>query len=406
VFTYSGLVRRAEDTAPAHTDPLLAAAAALWPPPARVHLIRGGGRRRPPGFLLVPSAARPDLLLPVAAPRAAAAIVAGRDGGGQVRRLVGVATIGTAARLGLVHLVARDRLVVERSGDDDVVGELERILGVAPVVGLRLGSARANRKPVLQVLDRNGTTIAFVKIGDNDASRALVDAEAAALTALAGARFRHLRAPEVVHHGTWRDLRLLVLSPLTGRRRWRQPLPVAAMTELARAGDRGPTRLVTSPFWARLRSTAAGLTPGEPAERLEKVVEAFAERLGPADVDLGWGHGDWSPWNMAWRAHGVDVWDWERFERSAPVGADALHHRLQQRLRTGVRPEQAVAALDADAPALVAAVGAATDPAVVLDLYVLDLATRYAAAAQGPLGEHARPQVAWSLAAAERRASA
>jgi hypothetical protein len=102
----------------------------------------------------------------------------------------------------------------------------------------------------------------------------------------------------------------------------------------------------------------------------------------------------------------VDVWDWERFERSAPVGADALHHRLQQRLRAGARPQQALAALEADAPALVGAVATATGPDVVVDLYVLELATRYVAAAEGPLGEHARPQAAWALAAAERRAAA
>ena len=317
-----------------------------------------------------------------------------------------MATIGAAARLGVAHVVARDRLVVERSGDDDVVAELERVLGAeSVVVGLRLGSARANRKPVLQVLDRRGTTLAFVKVGDNDATRTLVDAEAAALSTVTDAGLRLLRAPEVIHHGTWRDLRLLVLSPLDGRRRWRQPLPVAAMAELARAGGDCVTTVATSALWRRLRATAAGVGAAEPAERLEKVFEAFAERLGAADVDLGWGHGDWSPWNMAWRAHGVDVWDWERFERAAPVGADALHHRLQHHLRAGDGPERALDAVEAAAPALVAAVGAASDPAVVVDLYVLELATRYAAAAEGPLGGHVRPQATWSLAAAERRAA-
>ena len=397
----------ASDRAP---TALLGAAAALWPPPAVVSVIPGRGRRRRPGaeHVLLPSARRPELVLPAGQRRAAATVVAGRDGSTAIGRRVANACLGAATRLGAADLLARARLHIEHDpGDDrdDIEVVLERILGTPPLLSIRLGSARANQKPVLQVLDRAGATLAYVKVADNPFVAQLVDREAAALELLADADLRLARVPEVLHHGSWRGLRLLVLSPLGGRRRLRQPMPLAAMAELARAGGQSG-QLAGSPFWDRIRAAAASLREAELVDRLTAVVEVVENRMGAADMDLGWAHGDWSPWNMAWRSRVVDVWDWERFEQSAPVGCDALHHCFQAALRRSGDRGRGLAELDARAPQLVRAVGSTTPADAVVELYLVDLAARYLTASESPLGDHVRPLARWALAVVEARAAA
>ncbi|MDQ4037768.1 MAG: hypothetical protein M3313_05335, partial [Actinomycetota bacterium] len=51
-------------------------------------------------------------------------------------------------------------------------------------------------------------------------------------------------------------------------------------------------------------------------------------------LDFAAWHGDWSPWNMAWRGRRVQLWDWERFESGVPVGMDRTHYVLSALART------------------------------------------------------------------------
>jgi hypothetical protein len=242
-----------------------------------------------------------------------------------------------------------------------------------------------------------------VKVGDTDAARRLVDAEAAALATLAAVPFEHLRVPAVLHHGDWNGLRLLVLSPVgdgSRRRRGRDELPAAAMGELARAGGAGGAG-DRARFWARVRATVEAAGPG--AQRLAALLDTAEDRWGTASVTTGWSHGDWTPWNMAWVGTTAHVWDWERFSTASPVGLDALHHRMQSHARRTGDWDAALAVLDADAPALLAAVGSADEPATVVSLYLLDLCCRYVEASAGPLGMHLRGRAEWLLDVVERR---
>ncbi|MFC7102118.1 hypothetical protein ACFQQB_17665 [Nonomuraea rubra] len=83
---------------------------------------------------------------------------------------------------------------------------VETVLHVRPAL-------RANRKPILEA-HSGGRRLAFVKIGDSARARALIDAEAAALRRLAGLSLDTVAAPSVLHHGDWRGLSVLALSPL------------------------------------------------------------------------------------------------------------------------------------------------------------------------------------------------
>ncbi|OLT27980.1 hypothetical protein BJF79_42200 [Actinomadura sp. CNU-125] len=68
----------------------------------------------------------------------------------------------------------RDRVTV-RGGGPSIEDRLGELLGRDVVVVIGLGpAARANRKPILHVLTPKGRAAAFVKVGDNAATRALI----------------------------------------------------------------------------------------------------------------------------------------------------------------------------------------------------------------------------------------
>lgn len=211
---------------------------------------------------------------------------------------------------------------------------VETVLHVRPAL-------RANRKPVLEVRS-DGRLLAFVKVGDTARARELVAAEAAALRRLAGLSLRTVTTPTVLHHGDWRGLSVLALSPLPVRRAGQVPrtLLLDAVAEIAATGgDR--------PAW----------------------------------------HGDLAPWNICRSPDGrLLVWDWERYEVGVPYGFDALHHFFQRALRR-MAPPAAARACVAGAAGVLAPLGlpAATARRTAAR-YLVTLARRHAADGHAPLG--------------------
>ncbi|SDJ52200.1 hypothetical protein SAMN05421874_10284 [Nonomuraea maritima] len=210
---------------------------------------------------------------------------------------------------------------------------VETVLHIRP-------ARRANRKPVLEARSE-GRRLAFVKIGDTPRVRELLATEAAALRRLAGLSLDVVATPSVLHHGEWRGLSVLVLSPLpVCRRRVPRPLLLDAIREIAATGgDR--------PAW----------------------------------------HGDFAPWNMCPSPDGrVLVWDWERYETGVPYGFDAVHHFFQRALRR-MRPPSAARACLAQSVRVLAPLGLSSAAARHTALrYLIALADRHAADGHHPLG--------------------
>ncbi|SEG99103.1 hypothetical protein SAMN05444920_112226 [Nonomuraea solani] len=212
--------------------------------------------------------------------------------------------------------------------------QVETVVHVRPAL-------RANRKPILEARSA-GRRLAFVKIGDSPRARRLITAEAAALRRLAGLSLDTVTVPDVLHHGDWRGLSVLALSPLPVRRgRVPGPLLLDAVKEIAGTG--GP-----HPAW----------------------------------------HGDLSPWNMSRSSSDgrLLVWDWERYQVGVPYGFDAVHHFFQRALRR-MEPRVAAVACVARAVRVLAPLGlsAATSRQTALR-YLIALADRHAADGHAPLG--------------------
>ncbi|MEQ4716681.1 hypothetical protein [Nonomuraea sp. B19D2] len=226
-------------------------------------------------------------------------------------------------------------------GEGSIAAYLSEVFGrpVETVLHVR-PALRANRKPILEARS-GGRRLAFVKVGDSARARSLITTEAAALHRLAGLSPATFAAPEVLHHGVWRGLAVLALSPLPVRRgRVPRPLLIEAVKEIAGTG-------------------------------------------GPC---AAW-HGDLSPWNMCPSADGrLLVWDWERYEVGVPYGFDLVHHFFQRALRS-MAPPVAARACVARAVRELAPLGLSAAVARQTAVrYLIALADRHAVDGHAPLG--------------------
>lgn len=386
----------------------------LWPAPLELRTTRAGGD---PGavhreYLLLPSARRPRLLVPTDRRAAAGAVRRYGTGRGRAARWQAAAlAAGLAGGLAPVLLRDRVRVLAPAAGLPSIETHLAEVLGTDVLVSLYLGAPRANRKPVLQVLDRSGRTTAWVKVGVDPLTSGLVRAEAAALTALADAGLRRVTVPRVLHSGPWNGLELLVQSPLPVDPR--RPRPdwanvVAAQVEVAAIGARDAVPLGASTYWTSLVERVRRLPAGRTADDLAGLTDRVAEAYGDVPVALGAWHGDWTPWNTAADDGALLVWDWERFGTDVPAGYDTLHWRLQSDLVTSLADPAASArrCLD-DAPAGLAPLGIGPAAARATAVgYLTELATRYltdrqaeAGARLGDVGRWLLPAVAGAIPA-------
>jgi hypothetical protein len=243
----------------------------------------------------------------------------------------------TVKRLGVSGLLrARagaafpDRITVSERA-----GSLRRYLGDVfgePVdFSLGLGTARANRKPVLQVFDARGRSIAFVKIGGTEVTEALVRAEGASLQRLAETDLpRELDVPRLLHIGSWERVTVVAMTALKTsflqRPRRQFNVPVHEMRRFHAAFGEGSRPLTESPLWDHLVTAQESLVSSGVRERLGEALERVRRAAEDRPLSLGAWHGDWTPWNMSRRRGRLQLWDWERFETGVPLGRDGCHY--------------------------------------------------------------------------------
>jgi hypothetical protein len=364
-------------------DYVLDVAARMWDQPVRIGRPEPAGARG--GYVLIPSGQAPRLMVPGESRRAARTAAEGftshRSGAARLRSRLLALALGS----GIGQRFLRDRLIVGAAGIDEYLGD---VLGQRPLIGMQIGPPRANRKPVLLLLDQGGKILGYAKIGTDPLTGRLLATEAQALADLAAHPPERVRIPALIHHDGWRDLRVLVISalPVGGGR----AVPAGRLESAMRAvAATGPGRARPAGQWEYLRSLVAalaglGASGAALGADLAQLIDSHADLMIPAGA---W-HGDLTVWNCALSSTGdVLIWDWERYERDVPLGYDALHHHLQTTLSSRPAEPGDVAALISRAPALLAGFGVAPDAAAVIALtYLADLGRRYLADGQQRAG--------------------
>lgn len=360
-------------------------ASLLWPESAvTLAETRGAMAAECDQYLVLPHARHPRLIVPRHGPAAAAAVAGFNAGRSRRARLVS-GPLRAILRHGAGPLMFRDQMLVRAAGDT-LQSHLSDLLGQELLLAVQISPPRANRKPVVQLLDQKGTIIGFAKIGVNELTRRLIRHEASVLETLGRAGTTAVTPPTVRHFGCWRNTEILVLRPLPS---WHQepsraaaPLLRAAMTEVAGISGVARRPLADSAFWLRICAELDAL--GERGAPFRKVLGQLAERDGRTVLGFGSWHGDWTRTNVAPHGDSVLAWDWERFGTNVPIGFDALHYDLLSSITVRHRPlEQAVARTVASAQRLLAPfdVGEAQNrrrlSLLTAALYLAELAGRY-----------------------------
>jgi hypothetical protein len=285
---------------------------------------------------------------------------------------------------------------------DSIEHHLADCFGIDVRVGVLLGTRRVNQKPVLQVFDLHGRLLGYAKVGHNDLTAGLVRAEAAALTAVGGQGPRSFRVPEVLRHGQWAGLEVLVMSELTTdpRETVSPALRTAAMLEVSHLTGVTEQSLGDSRFWTRLRRESTRLVYEPDGRRLRAAADCLHRAHGADLVTLGGWHGDWGHWNMGMGGGTLRVWDWDH----VPLGFDGLHHAAQY-VRPG-EPEQTrqEATFLQSVPEILDGFG--VDPgrhALTLRLYLLEIAVRYVEALTHGATPALTRRTDWTLSLLERQ---
>jgi hypothetical protein len=358
-------------------------------------------------YLVVPDARRPRLLVPATSRRVSAAAVRRyAEPQSRTARLKRDAVV-TAIRTGASGLLLRDRIQVAGPISESIDGYLTEVLGRPLSVSIHIGPARANRKPVLQLISPEGETFGFAKIGTGPLTQRLVRAETSALTALGTSGLTRLTVPRVLHAGVWNGLQVLVQSALPV---WLSRAPLtprrlsAAMMDIAGCCGFTSGPLVGSAYWAELRGRLAAVGDRPEGVALSSAAELIAGRAGQTSLRYGAWHGDWAPWNMANLADALLVWDWERFAQGVPAGFDAVHHDLQKRIQSSGDATAAVEAAVRQAGELLGPFGVPGDARELTALlYLVDLAARYLTDRQAEAGARLGVLGTWLLPVLIRR---
>lgn len=355
-------------------------------------------------YLLLPDATRPRLIVPARPRRVAAAALLGHAAQSRGRERLTAGLAAVAVRSGLSRPLVPHRVRV--TGKGPALGDhLSEVLGQAVQIALPLSPPRANRKPVLRLLDAGGRTVGFAKLGVDALTSRLVRAETVALLRLAQAGLPGVAIPRVLDRTEWNGRPLLVQSPVPTRRQRGAASLAAAMLDVAGLDSRPAQALNDSAYWAGLAGRVDALPRSSASAHLGVLMGLLRDTAGDLELATGSWHGDWTPWNCALRRRAVAVWDWERFATDVPLGFDALHYRLQAELVVARQDPASAASGCVDAAGMV--LDPFDVPASVREVtalcYLIDLATRYTEDRQEAAGARLGRVSEWLLPTVDTR---
>ena len=361
------------------------------------------------GLLVVPSLRAPRLGVPAEAPLAAAAAVTRHGTSRSTKDLIARRSLAALLRSGIGRSAfAR----IELGGrEDGVLEQLQVALGRDLVAAVPLTPARANRKPVLHLLDPRGDTVGFAKLGVSELTRQLVAREAQTLDEIehVADAVRFTRVARVLGRGSWNGTNYVVFSPLptwAGRAPSGQLLSRAMheVSELrppgAADGRTYPEALIDDLDQLLPRLDGPDL---DAAMRTRAALVGLKRFAGDVAATSSW-HGDWTAWNCCEVDGRIAVWDWERFEHGVPAGFDALHYALQHEISDGRVPlATAAQRCVADAPRVLQGwYPDAGGARVVAATYLAELTVRYLRDGQRGVGARGGDVSSWLVPSLER----
>ena len=302
-----------------------------------------------------------EILIPATSAAGARAAVRRYHDGFSLRR---------RARSWLAELVMRapgwtraalDRRLVTSVGavDDGILTDLwsmveSRAGACALHPAITLSRSKSNRKPIIQLIDQDGRTTGWAKIGWNPWTADLVDNEARWLRSTPNPP---LVMPALLEDRTLRGHRVIVTDGFTPSRLPRRKgdlLPSPGLfLAVADLGLRQRLPLSDTPWWHSVEQVLPAAMSNEAA-----AVDQVLQLVGSTSIEIGAWHGDLTPWNiMAQTVRTGPPWfgprgtktryqviDWEFAADGVPLGFDLCHFHTQVAME--MKGMSASAALD------------------------------------------------------------
>ncbi|MSO38535.1 MAG: hypothetical protein EXQ69_09865 [Acidimicrobiia bacterium] len=275
---------------------------------------------------------RSSLLVPTGNPRAVGAALLRRSARTPRWSIAGRRVIAGAMRA----IASLTRAPANSGTAPPLVRWLENALNVQDLVVVSLlGPPRPNDKPVLQVLDSSGATLAWAKVGWTPLTRQLVEHETQMLNTLTDRELPFdvpLPIASTIIDGYSIALHSALPVWTAGRKRC-SPKVDWLTVAVSSTGT-----LTTEPFGeteylAGLNKRIELVASVDARATLSHVVDRLVGEHASVPLKCGRSHGDLSAWNLDWRSDKVLVWDWERAQDGLPVGIDAIHYAVQQKSR-------------------------------------------------------------------------
>jgi hypothetical protein len=276
------------------------------------------------------------------------------------------AAMGWALRLGAGGLLSEPRQMIAPAEAAVLLDQLASVLGVPSVVFAATEKGGSGFvTPVLQLFTPDGRNVGFAKIGWDAVTAAMIRTEADTLERAARAGWDSVAVPEVVWHGEWEDLSLLVTAPMPRTVRRLRPSelpPIPPLLDVVMLD--GPTqrhRVDASTYWSDACATAARATEAGRTE-LADHLDAVAREHEAVELTFGRWHGDWVEWNLAQADGRLFAWDWAYSAPDVPFGFDLLQFfHLRHRVLREAPPAVALSRAADDARPGLRQLGIPTD---------------------------------------------
>jgi len=183
---------------------------------------------------------------------------------------------------------------------------------------------------VAQVMNRRGKTICFVKIGLLGSGIKRVGKEAKALKTVSCFNTDIFRTPDVLFDCERDGMRFVGISAVPRNSRPVCRLTPAILRFLASLQRDGRTFVTNSPYWEELRALVSSYG-GSGRATIEAAFAKTEEILEGVEIDFGWCHGDFAPWNLRRYADKFFVIDWEMLHKGFAL-VDACFFVVQREI--------------------------------------------------------------------------
>jgi hypothetical protein len=198
--------------------------------------------------------------------------------------------------------------------------------------GISLGTPGSHRKPVIQVLTKEGQILGYVKVGWNEATNKLVQNEASVSRYLSGVSLKSFSVPHVLYAGWWNEQFLCIQSSPPGKLEEAPqnfaPEYFSVLNELKDLHVRWQP-LKESVFWTRLVHRSESIRNICYQRVLQQGLCRAEESMSNRVLPFHFCHGDFAPWNARLLKRQPFLFDWEYADWEGLPGWDLFHFTVQ-----------------------------------------------------------------------------